>query len=208
MTIRVPDRKRQIVDQATRLFSRNGFDKVTVKDLAQACGITEPALYRHFKSKEAIYDAVLSSLGASLEHQELFDRLADEDRLDVMLNEIAEHILTFFNAHREPYRLLLYSALGQHTKARQVYRSIRLPYVEFLQKRLDHLYAEGLVIKKDNEITAKCFVGMVFDCATCSILWNSFQGRKCAPQELIANNIPIFVSGLSTGRKAKKADQS
>ena len=34
------ERKKQILTEATRLFSKDGYDKVTVKDLAQACGIT------------------------------------------------------------------------------------------------------------------------------------------------------------------------
>jgi len=193
---RVKDRKGQIVAQATRLFSKHGFDKVRVKDLADACKITEPALYRHYASKGAIYNAVLDSLGASLEHQELFDTLDQQPRLDAILRGIADHILTFFDAHREPYRLLLYSTLGHHTKARQVYRSIRLPYVKYLIKRLDQFKTQGAIRKKDSEITARCFVGMVFDCATCTMLWDNYQGKKCSAQELIANNVPIFVAGL------------
>ena len=196
MTVRLKNRKRQILGHATRLFSSMGYDKVRVKDLADACEITEPALYRHYSSKEAIYDAVLDSLCQGLEHQELFDQLKDEDDLSVILNRMSEHILVFFDTHREPYRLLLYSTLGRHKKARQVYRSIRRPYVLFLKEKLDLMYSQGKIRKKDNEITARCFVGMVFDCATCTILWNSFQGRKCSAPELIANNIPIFEDGL------------
>jgi len=196
VSTRVKNRKRQIVDKATRLFSKNGYEKVRVKDLADACGITEPALYRHYSSKEAIYVAVLDSLPVNLKHQELFDRLDGESQLAPILNGMANHILTFFDAHREPYRLLLYSTLGRHAKARQVYQSIRLPYVKYLIKRFDRLYKQGKILKKDNEITARCFVGMVFDCATCFMLWNAFQGRKCAVNELVANNVPIFVAGL------------
>jgi AcrR family transcriptional regulator len=196
MAARVKNRKSQIIAEATRLFSSMGYDKVRVKDLAEACKITEPALYRHYRSKEAIYDTVLDSLSVNLGHQELFDRLEGETDLAIILDSIAEHILTFFNAHRDPYRLLLYSTLGRHKKAGQVYRSIRRPYVKFLTGQLDLLHKQGLIRKKDNEITARCFVGTVFDWATCTILWNDFQGRKCSTQELIANNIPIFVAGL------------
>ncbi len=196
MASRVKNRKAQIIAKATRLFSSLGYDKVRVKDLAAECEITEPALYRHYESKEAIYDAVLDTLSVNLSHQELFDRLDKETDLGVLLNSIAEHILTFFNTHREPYRLLLYSTLGRHKKAGQVYRSIRRPYVKFLVKRLDLLRKRGIIRKKDNEITARCFVGMVFDCAACTILWSNFQGRTCSAPELIANNIPIFVGGL------------
>lgn len=190
------DRKSQIINEAKRLFGRHGYDGVTIKQLAEACGITEPALYRHFPSKEEIYNAVLDSLKMLLDYQQLFDRLEDENDLQIVMSQLAAHILDFFNRHREMYRLLLYSTLREHSKARKVFREIRGPYAKFLAGRLDRLYAEGVIKKKNNEITARCFVGMVFDCALGSTLWKGFQGKNYLPEEIIANNVPIFVGGL------------
>lgn len=192
------DRKSQILSEATNLFSHYGFDKVTIKQLAGACGISEPALYRYFKSKDDIYDEVLDSLKSMLKHEKLFDQLEDEDSLDDIMNGIAKHIITFFKANKELYRLLLFSALRQHRKARQVFREIRMPYVKYLLKRFDQLYSESKIIKKNNEITARCFVGMVFDCALGTTLWKGYQGKDYEPENIIANNVPIFIKGLSS----------
>lgn len=205
MTKRIPSRKTQIIMQATRLFSRDGFDKVTTKDLARACEITEPALYRHFPSKEAIYEAVLDSLGSRLKHETLFASLEDEQDLNTILSGIARHIMEFFLKHREPYRLLLYASLCQHAKSSQIYRLIRAPYVKFLKEALDRLYKAKLVRKKNNEVTARCFVGMVFDCTACAMFWKKQQAKKCQAELLISNNVPIFVDGL---RRVKKAGRS
>src|SRR6266566_2288232 len=49
------DRKRAIVEAALPLFARKGFAETTTKELAQAAGISEPLLYKHFPSKEALY---------------------------------------------------------------------------------------------------------------------------------------------------------
>lgn len=190
------ERKKQILEEATRLFSQHGYDKVTIKRLAAACGISEPALYRYFSSKEAIYEAVLDSLKSFLEYQGLFDRLEDQSDLQVIMMETARHILDFFKKHRGLYRLLLYSTLREHAKARQVFREIRVPYVAFLVKQLDRLYKEGRIKKKNNEITARCFIGMVFDCSLGATLWKGFQGRNYKPEEIIGNNVPIFIDGL------------
>lgn len=190
-------RKEQILVEATRLFSRDGYDKVTIKQLAEACGITEPGLYRHFSSKEAIYDAVLDSLKMLTNHEQLFERLGQEGDLAEILTGLARHLLAFFNAHRELYRLLLYSTLREHRKARQIFREIRGPYVRFLHDQLDRLYAEKQIREKNNEITARCFVGMVFDCAMSSSMWRGYQGRCYKPEEVISNNVPIFINGLA-----------
>src|SRR5580658_11334937 len=49
------DRKQAIVLAALPLFARQGYAETTTKDLARAAGVSEPLLYRHFPSKEALY---------------------------------------------------------------------------------------------------------------------------------------------------------
>ncbi|MEZ5358101.1 MAG: TetR/AcrR family transcriptional regulator [Candidatus Zixiibacteriota bacterium] len=191
------ERKAQILQEATRLFSHFGYDKVTIKQLAEACGITEPALYRHYESKEAIYDDVLDSLKKLQNHEELFASLDHVDNLEDLLKGLASHLLNFFKTHHELYRLLLYSTLREHRKARQVFREVRGPYVEFLIEQFNRLYEMGQIVQKNNEITARCFVGMVFDCAMGASLWRGYQGRTYKPEEVIDNNVPIFIKGLT-----------
>src|SRR5438552_13900653 len=48
-------RKLAIIEAALPLFARKGFAETTTKDLARAAGVSEPLLYKHFPSKEALY---------------------------------------------------------------------------------------------------------------------------------------------------------
>ncbi len=59
-------RKEEIVDRAIDIAVKSGFQCVTIKNLAEACGITEPAIYRHFKSKDDIILAVIDRLQDSV----------------------------------------------------------------------------------------------------------------------------------------------
>jgi TetR/AcrR family fatty acid metabolism transcriptional regulator len=47
-------RRKQIIDAARKLIIRQGSENITIKDIAEVVGITEGAIYRHFKSKEDI----------------------------------------------------------------------------------------------------------------------------------------------------------
>jgi AcrR family transcriptional regulator len=105
-------RRQQIIEEATRLFSNRGFDNVTTKELAASCEVSEPALYRYFASKDAIYDVVLSSLETRLDVVELFERLKDEQDIEKLLYDLATHIFQFFRTNQDVYRLMLYSTLG------------------------------------------------------------------------------------------------
>ncbi len=53
-TRRPADRKQQIARVAARLFHDRGYDRVRVADIAAAVGVTTPALYRHYPTKQAL----------------------------------------------------------------------------------------------------------------------------------------------------------
>ena len=58
---RPPDRKQRIAAAATVLFCERGFRNVSVADVAEAVDITAPALYRHFRNKQALLAYVVRS---------------------------------------------------------------------------------------------------------------------------------------------------
>ncbi len=53
------ERKEQLLEVATKLFAERGFDATTTAAIAEAAGITEPVLYRHFENKKDLFIAVL-----------------------------------------------------------------------------------------------------------------------------------------------------
>lgn len=55
-------RKEEIINRAIGIAVEKGFKSVTIKSLAEACGITEPAIYRHFRNKDEIIIAVIDRL--------------------------------------------------------------------------------------------------------------------------------------------------
>jgi AcrR family transcriptional regulator len=64
---RPKDRKKQILDQAARLFIDRGFHSVKLEEIAEAAGVTARALYRHYDNKQALLSAVI--LNAQDEYQ-------------------------------------------------------------------------------------------------------------------------------------------
>lgn len=58
------ERKAQIVDEAMRLAAELGPDRMTTQKLADAVGITQAAIFRHFPSKSEIWLAVADRIGS------------------------------------------------------------------------------------------------------------------------------------------------
>ena len=63
------DTKRKILDAALTLFSENGYTNVFVAQIAEAVGIKAPSLYKHYKSKKDIFNAILDEMRAGYDRQ-------------------------------------------------------------------------------------------------------------------------------------------
>lgn len=70
--LRSSARRKELISAAANLFASRGYYAVTVDDIGDAVGLTGPALYRHFSSKEALLVAVFDQV-----IEELAERLRD-----------------------------------------------------------------------------------------------------------------------------------
>jgi AcrR family transcriptional regulator len=56
---RRPDARQRILDEAAHLFLAGGYHAMSMREIAEAVGVSKPALYYHFKDKEALFVALL-----------------------------------------------------------------------------------------------------------------------------------------------------
>jgi len=84
------ERRQRLVRAASRLFAERGFRAVSMEDLAAEAGVSGPAVYRHFASKEALLANLLIDVSEQLlEHGTRRSRI--EDPLDAMISLIEFH---------------------------------------------------------------------------------------------------------------------
>lgn len=66
------DRMLQILGESARLFATKGYDGTSMRDIAEACGISKSLLYHHFVDKDEIYARI--ALGST---QRLYEFVVD-----------------------------------------------------------------------------------------------------------------------------------
>jgi AcrR family transcriptional regulator len=105
--MRKADRKQQLMQHAKQLFVKLGYQHTTTEKIAQAAGVTEPVLYRHFASKKTLFIEVLDDIRLStiLRWQSETAKIGDPLKrlhtiVDLYLGSTREHALEFRIMHR------------------------------------------------------------------------------------------------------------
>src|SRR6185369_15991284 len=105
--LRKAERKRQLLATAKHLFVTHGYTATTTEKIAQAAGVSEPVLYRHFESKKALFLEVLREVREATlnrwraETANLGDPLAKLHAIaDMYLGTTRQHAVEFRIMHR------------------------------------------------------------------------------------------------------------
>lgn len=85
-------RRTQILNTAAELFAERGFHGVSVHDIGAACGISGPAIYKHFPGKDAILTESLTSISERHVSEAQNRRSSHEDPGGALDALIAWHI--------------------------------------------------------------------------------------------------------------------
>lgn len=85
--------RKAILDAASRLTREGGFDRLTIRDICQAAGVTTGAFYHHFSSKEDILTQGFASLDSFLERVlEPYRAAPPLERLEALLRSYAQYV--------------------------------------------------------------------------------------------------------------------
>jgi len=123
------ERRKAIVTAAVPLFARKGFAGTTTKELAEAAGISEGLLFRHFPSKKHLYGEILR-LGC--EGDPALERLATLEASTATLVHMTHFMVRYFllgaGVDRTELdtrlRLVLHSFLEDGEYARELFETI------------------------------------------------------------------------------------
>jgi AcrR family transcriptional regulator len=92
--LKAAQRRDQLIEVATKLFAKNGYEATTTAAIAVAAGVTEPILYRHFKGKQELFVAIVRAVSQrTMGHwQELIAGTNDPvERIRRIAAEFPEH---------------------------------------------------------------------------------------------------------------------
>jgi AcrR family transcriptional regulator len=117
-----PSRRRQIIEAATRAFSRDGYVEARVEDIARAAGVAPTAIYYHFGSKEELFTQALRSAMAGFSER-IFQARPDFEAPNVEgLRKVLAAGWDFWRTHPDEARLVARYSEGPTPQTRALRR--------------------------------------------------------------------------------------
>lgn len=159
------ERRGRILDAAADLITHYGYDKTTVSDIAREAGVSKGAIYLHFDSKEALFEALL--LRAVRRYSARWFELVEADPQGGTMAGIYKNIL--YALRESPFMMALFKrdthVLGSYVrKPDNRFRSAGGMRTEFLQM----MQATG-AIRPDVDVKVMAHIMNIFSYGLVSI---------------------------------------
>jgi AcrR family transcriptional regulator len=202
------ERRMQILRVAVSLFSQRGFRGTTTKEIAQAAGVSEAMVFRHFATKEELYSAILdykACSGANVDPREIVAGAVQRKDDRAVFELLALKVLERHECDTEFHRLLLYAALEGHELAEMFWdRNVR-PVYEYLGGYIRQRQRDGAMIEINPAVVVRAFIGMVIHHSLNNNLWDPKRSLlKISNEDAARSFADILLSGVLNHRTPKQ----
>ncbi|MEO6324934.1 MAG: TetR/AcrR family transcriptional regulator [Thermoanaerobaculia bacterium] len=178
----------EILEAASRVFARRGFQEVLIADVALEAGVGKGTIYRYFSTKDELYLAAVAS-GFSALNSRLVAALPQEASPSRRLQRLAEETLTFFWGKR--YLIPLLYRMEPRFQLQQGEIGTQR---EKLNRLIQDTLADGIAHKEfrpmDTHVAAELFFGMIRAA-------NLYRREGDRIQNLIEELMSIFTRGIA-----------
>ncbi|MBF6617316.1 TetR/AcrR family transcriptional regulator [Pollutimonas thiosulfatoxidans] len=167
------DRRTVVILTAARLFRENGYERTTVRELAEAVGLRSGSLFHHFKSKEEILVAVMANGIQSVidEGRQLVQQHADPaGRLEGLFRLHMHSIISGVGG--DAMHAMIYDWRSLSREAREPIEQLSKAYEQLWHEAIDLAVASGL-LQGDAAIIRKHLLGGM----NATVRWYRPDGR-------------------------------
>lgn len=190
------ERRRQIIEAATTLFSRKGFRGTTTREIAGAVGVSEAMVFKHFATKEDLYAAIIETKSHVGRLMDTVVEAAERGDDAEVLRTLAREMIARTQADPTLMRLTFFSALEGHALSDMMFRSRVQQLDDFLSGYIARRIAAGAFRDVDPMQAARNFVGMVAYYAQLLELFRQKPQRHLTSDQAVEEMVQLFLNGV------------
>jgi len=206
-------RRRAIIDAALPLFARKGFAATTTKEIAQAAGVSEALIFKHFPSKASLYEAIfLTCIDDDPDYAHMLALAPSTATLVHMVRAIVLHFVVEVPAdpnERTRHRLALISLLEDGEFMRHVYEGLRERFMPCFTAAIRAASAAGDLVAGPVEAENGLWMAdhLCTTMATVCLSGRSVVPYPCGRSELARQTVWFILRGLGLRDEAIAAQE-
>ncbi|HEX9907981.1 MAG TPA: TetR/AcrR family transcriptional regulator [Thermoplasmata archaeon] len=189
-----PTTRDRILDAALEAFAEKGFRGATTKGIAGAAKVNEVTLFRHFKSKYALFASTLSErspfpdIGRSVQ-------LDTEGRIDDLLFRNVKAVLGVLRSNKQTY-MVVFGDAWRHPRLRTMIGALLVRKgVEFIASFLRTQMDKGRIRRMDPEVSARALMGMVQSYFITTYILEGRTPEQIEEDRFVRGFVNIFLDG-------------
>ena len=193
------DRRAEVLRVALGLFAAKGTEGTGLREIAERIGVSQPALYHYFPSKDALIDAVIDAWRqeAVAKQAGVSRRLEGATSLRQGLVLIAESLMQLWHSPENDdfHRLILSEMTRRGPLAERLERELIGPALQWAKRLFETVIRLGKVRDLDPGLLAVQFVGPLFLMG----LWQkgrATEGERERLSQLLYQHIEVFIRGI------------
>jgi len=190
------DRRNQIVDTAIRIFSEKGFSGTKTKEIADAVGISEAAIFKYFSTKEELYSAIIDRKAGESPHFQFPEKEARERNDFMVFLKIADLLLKRHLKDPSFLRLLYFAALEGHELVQMVYARYYSKNCFNLAEYIELRVREKAFSPVDPSMAARAFVGMIVHYIVSRVIFKEPAIQSDPPVDPGSFLVKLFLHGI------------
>jgi AcrR family transcriptional regulator len=184
----------RILESALKLFSKKGYLGATTKDIARGAGIAEVTLFRHFSSKERLFEQVINTYSFLPVLRGLLPEISEMPHERALI-VIARRFLDTLNSRKDMIQIMQSEMRRYPEKIYKIYHDFLDEMVKTLGSYFQRMQKENILRKFDTESGARAFLGMFFSYFNAKEFHMFKKYKEMNTDKIIKEFIDIFLRG-------------
>lgn len=155
------ERRREILETAARLICENGYKGTSLRDIAEACGLTKAGLYHYCKSKDHLLFEIMG-YGMDIFEEQVLDRVMPiADPVERLRTCMRLNVRLVTDDRTKEVTIILHEHATLMGEARAQINARKKRYVRFLESSFTEAIRDGRIRAVEPRVAAFSFLGQV-----------------------------------------------
>lgn len=186
------ERRASIITVAKRLFAQSGFHGVSIDEIVKEVGVSPAILYRHFESKDELYEAVLQEFSATRESY-VAAVVADDNGFEQVLRGMTTVFVASIMNHPDMLKMEMHSQLEGSEASQGFFLNRWKSFTDYIEFNLTELQSQKKIKPINARATALIYQGIIREVLIQKCLQQTDRFQETPVAILVDDVITLFM---------------